>query len=99
MKYIILAYIHAQHNGAPYWRPDAAGYTESVADAGLYTQEQAEGHVAGTHGDHVVHALDSPELDAYLRNWSLVRRSELKLFRRLRELEASGLLANLYSVG
>ena len=36
-----------------WWRPDAAGYTNNVDDAGRYSKEDAESLCAGAHGDDV----------------------------------------------
>ena len=43
-----------------WWRWYSAGYTEDVAKAGLYTREEAEHIIAGTHGENEMREVGTP---------------------------------------
>jgi hypothetical protein len=75
-----------KHNGLPYWRPNSAGYTESIVDAGKYSREEAEDIVFGNHKDDEAYAINDPSLLSLLSGYSLVRGKELELWLKLAAL-------------
>ena len=60
MRYLIFSRKHTT-GIAMWWRPNAAGYTNNLDDAGRYSKEDAESHCSGMHGD----AMPVAELEAY----------------------------------
>ncbi|MEM1113231.1 MAG: hypothetical protein AAGI11_15070 [Pseudomonadota bacterium] len=54
------------------WRPDSAGYTASLAEAGLYTEKEARATERSTDGDHKAISLREYVSDRRI-NFDVVR--------------------------
>lgn len=54
-----------------WWRPNAAGYTNEIRDAGRYSQEDAEAHIKGLGPEKMARIFPAP-IDP--PRWVVVRR-------------------------
>jgi hypothetical protein len=86
MKYVIISYKHSSRGELTFWRPNNAGYTTDIDDAGRYTQQEVIEHQStynSYHEDQIDNVAVPEDLIAKLFRTRKITEADYRVYNAL----------------